>query len=55
MDTMHSLQTNTLPGTLPRKYHPLEIWWWDLSSHARWFVGSITLATMAGVLGGVLA
>lgn len=37
-----------------KKMNQMELWWWDMPSLARWLVGSISLATMAGVLGGVL-
>jgi hypothetical protein len=40
---------------LPRELSPVENWWWDRSSTVRWLVGSVSLAAMAGVLGGVLA
>ena len=41
--------------TLPRKLNQLELWWWEMPYMARWFVGSLTIATFAGVLGGALA
>ena len=37
------------------KMSGLELWWWERSSSARWFLGSLGVAAMAGVLGGVLA
>jgi hypothetical protein len=40
---------------LPEELNQVENWWWDRSSTARWLLGSISLAAMAGVLGGVLA
>lgn len=40
---------------VPRKLNQLELWWWEMPSGARWFVGSLSLAAFAGVLGGVLA
>jgi len=40
---------------VPRKLNELELWWWALPSMARWFVGSLSIATFAGILGGVLA
>ncbi len=41
--------------TLPHRLHQVEIWWWELPSFGRWLLGSLTLATVAGVLGGLLA
>lgn len=41
--------------TLPRKLSQMELWWWEIPSVARWFLGSVSLATFAGVLGGMLA
>ena len=41
-------------NTLPRKMTQPEIWWWELPDLARWLLGSITLATLAGILGGIL-
>jgi hypothetical protein len=41
--------------TVTRKMSQLEIWWCEMPESARWIVGSVGLATMAGILGGVLA
>lgn len=41
--------------TVARKMSQLEIWWWQMPGSARWIVGSFGVATMAGILGGVLA
>jgi len=38
-----------------RKLNQLELWWWEMPSIARWFVGSLSIAACAGILGGVLA
>jgi len=40
---------------VPRKLNQLEMWWWEMPSTARWFVGTLSIATLAGVLGGALA
>ena len=40
---------------VPRKLHQLELWWWEMPSVMRWFVGSLSVAVCAGVFGGVLA
>lgn len=42
-------------NTLPRKMTQLEIWWWELPDFARWLLGSVTVAMLVGVLGGILA
>ena len=41
--------------TTPRKLNQMELWWWEMPSMARWFVGSLSIAMLAGLLGGVLA
>ena len=40
---------------LPEEFTEVENWWWDRSSAVRWLLGSVSLAAMIGVLGGVLA
>ena len=40
---------------LPEEFSQVENWWWARSSAVRWLVGSVSLAAMAGVLGGMLA
>ena len=40
---------------LPQGLNQVEDWWWDRSSTVRWLLGSVSLAAMAGVLGGMLA
>ena len=42
-------------NVLPEELNHVENWWWDRSSTVRWLLGSVSLAAMAGVLGGVLA
>lgn len=39
----------------PARLNHLEHWWFERSSYTRWFVGSISLAALAGIAGGVLA
>jgi hypothetical protein len=42
-------------NVLPEELNHVENWWWDRSSAVRWLLGSVSLAAMAGVLGGMLA
>ncbi len=48
---MQTMDTHVLPEELSQ----VENWWWDRSSAVRWLLGSVSLAAMAGFLGGMLA
>ncbi len=49
-----AMQTQQM-HVLPEGLNQVEAWWWDRSSAMRWILGSVSLAAMAGVLGGMLA
>ena len=41
-------------STLLNKIDSVELWWWQLPTHYRWFIGAIPTAVLIGLAGGVL-